>query len=124
MGSYPNSVKMTPEQRKQGDFNRLMPIITEALLQKVWLYHKKFGCWYTPEEFTKEYSRRFINNYEVEQLLANVVLRDPRSGNNAFQKAILQKTADYQKELADLTRKGEGFLNKVIDYYRDKNTGL
>ena len=124
MGSYPEPIKMTQRQREKGDFNVLMPIITEALLQKVWLYDKKFGRWYTPEEFTRQFSKRFMNIYDQEEFLENLILRDPRSGNAAFQKAILQKTAEYQKELAELTRKGETFLNRVIDYYKEKNEGI
>jgi len=124
MKSYPETIKMTPHQRQQADFKQVMPLLVEAKLQKAWLYHKKFGCWYTPEEFEKEYSTRFLNNWDIEQLLENIVVRDPRAGNTAFQKAIRQKTEQYQMELAELTKKGESFLNKVIDYYKERSNGI
>lgn len=124
MNRYPEPIKMTHHQRQQSDFSHLVPLIVEAKLQKAWLYHKGFGRWYTPDEFEKEFSTCYLNNYDVEQLLLNIVVRDPRTGNAAFQKAIRLKTEQYQKELAELTHKGEAFLNKVIEYYKEKSTGL
>jgi len=124
MGNYPQGVKMTHHQRQQADFKQVLPLLVDAKLKKAWLYHKGFGRWYTPDEFEKEYSTDFLNNRDVEQLLENMVVRDPRTGNSAFQKAIRQRTEQYQKDIAELTQKGEAFLNKVIDYYKEKSTGI
>lgn len=124
MHKYPETMKLTHHQRQQSDFSLLMPILVEAKLKKAWLYHKGFGRWYTPKEFEKEFATRYLNNYDVEQLKENIVVRDPKSGHSAFQKAIRQRTEEYERDLVELTKKGELFLNKVIDYYRDEATGI
>lgn len=111
---------LTYEDRQQGDYNVLVPLVTEAKLKQVWLYHKKFNAWFSPEEFEKRYSTFFINKHDIRELQANLVLRDPMNGNAAFQKAIREKTEQHQKEIAELTRKGEAFLNRVIAYYKEK----
>lgn len=115
---------LTYDDRLPGDYNDLVPLVTEALLKQVWLYHKQYACWFTPEEFTSRYSRIFLNKHDVRELQENLVLRDPMNGNAAFQKAIRQKTEQHEKEIAELTKKGEAFLNKVIAYYKSKNPNL
>jgi len=114
-----SSPNLSHTDQQRGDFKRLMPIVKEAMLHQVWLYNKQNGNWYTPEEFQAEFAGKEYNNYEIREMLENMVIRDPRGGNTAFQKAIRQKTEQYHQELNELTNKGEAFLNKVIEYYRE-----
>ncbi|MEJ2880968.1 hypothetical protein [Pedobacter sp. GR22-6] len=109
------------QSSQQATFRNLLPLIVEAKLHKVWLYHKSSGQWYTPEEFEQQFGNKVLSQQEATTLKQNLVLRDPRTGNIALQKAIRQKTEQYQREIAELTEKGERFLNKVIDYYRNPN---
>lgn len=106
---------------QQAAFKDLLPLVVEAKLHKAWLYDKSGGEWFTPEEFEQKYGNKALSPQEVAALLKNLVLRDPRTGNIALQKAIRQKTEQYHKEIEELTQKGERFLNKVIDYYRNQH---
>ncbi len=47
-----SEIHLSIHQQQVGDKKKLMPMVKEALLHKVWLYNKlKNGNWYTPEEF-------------------------------------------------------------------------
>jgi len=118
MRPYPEYVKLTHNQRQKGDFQLLMPLIKEAQEKKFWLYHKGFGSWYTPEEFLRRYENYFLNNYDIGQFQENLIVRDPRTGNVAYQKAIRDKTAQHQREIGELTKKGQEFFDKLIEYYQ------
>jgi len=107
-------------EEQYGDKKLLIPMVKEALLHKVWLYNKLNGNWYTPEEFQAKYEKTELNNYQINSLLENMVLRDPKGGNTAYHKAIEQKIEQLHKEINELRIKGEAFLNKVIDYYQRK----
>lgn len=119
---------ITPERslshndRRRGDNNRLMPIVKEALMQKVWLYNKLNGEWYTPEEFQAKYAKANVelNNYEIREMLENMVMRDPQGGNIAYHKAFEQLLIRHQEEINELISKGQAFFNKVIGYYQNK----
>jgi hypothetical protein len=112
--------RLSIHQQRIGDKKKLMPMVKEALLHKVWLYNKLNGNWYTPEEFQAKYENTELNNYQINSLLENMVLRDPKGGNTAYHKAIEQKIEQLHKEINELRSKGEAFLNKVIDYYQRK----
>lgn len=56
----------------------------------------------------------------MKEILENIVMRDPSGGNVAYHKALEQLLIRHQKELNELTSKGEAFLNKVIEYYQHK----
>jgi hypothetical protein len=47
--------RLSIHQQQIGDKKKLMPMVKEALLHKVWLYNKLNGNWYTPEEFQAKY---------------------------------------------------------------------
>ena len=109
------------QTHQPGSFRELLALVVEARLHSAWLYDKANSEWFTPEEFEQKYSHKILSQQEANTLKQNMVLRDPRTGNIALQKAIRQKTEQYQQEIAELTQKGERFLNKVIDYYRNPN---
>lgn len=104
--------------QQRGDNKRLMPIVKEALMHKVWLYNKEDGNWFTPEEFQEQYENTELNNHQIQSILEELVMRDPKGGNTAYHKAIEQKIENHHKEINELRIKGEAFLNKVIDYYQ------
>ncbi|WP_316753253.1 hypothetical protein [Pedobacter gandavensis] len=112
--------RLSHYDQQRGDFKRLMPIVKEALLHKVWLYNKSNGNWYTPEEFQEKYANKEFNNYQITNILENMIMRDPKGGNTAYHKAIELKIEQHHKEINELRSKGESFLNKVIDYYQRK----
>jgi len=120
MKDYKQTNQLSHNDQQRGDFKKLLPIVKEALLQKVWLYNKFNGAWYSPEEFQAMYQEKEMNNHQVNSLMNNIVMRDPRGGNVAYHKAIDQKIQQHQKEITELKEKGEAFINKVIDYYQQK----
>lgn len=113
--------RLSHHDQQLGDRKKLMPLVKEALLHKVWLYNKENGNWYTPEEFQAKYENTELNNYQITNILENMVMRHPKGGNIAYHKTIEQKTEQHRKEIDELRSKGESFLNKVIDYYQHKS---
>ena len=109
------------QTHQPGSIRDMLPLVVEARLHRAWLYDKVNGEWFTPEEFEQHYGQKVLSQQEANALKQNTVLRDPRTGNIALQKTIRQKTEQYQREISELTQKGERFLNKVIDYYRNQN---
>ena len=120
MKGYQDKVRLSHYEQQRGDFKKILPIVKEALLQKVWLYNKFNGQWYTPEEFQAKYENREYNNYQISSILENMVMRDPIGGNAAYHKEIDKKVAQHHREITTLKEKGEAFLNKVIEYYQKK----
>lgn len=112
--------RLSHHQQQTGDVKKLMPLIKEALLQRVWLYNKDNGNWYTPEEFHEKYENAELNNYQLSQILENTVMRDPKGGNTAYHRAIEHKIEQLHNEINSLRSKGEAFLHKVIEYYQQK----
>lgn len=112
--------QLSHHDQQRGDKKKLMPLVKEALLQKVWLYNKENGNWYTPEEFQAKYESTELNNYQITNILENMVMRDPKGGNTAYHKAIELKIEQHHKEINELRSRGEKFLNKVIEYYQHK----
>jgi len=122
MKDYHETTRLSHNDQQRGDFKKLLPIVKEALLQKVWLYNKFNGAWYTPEEFQAIYRDKEMNNHQVNSLMNNIVMRNPLGGNAAYHKTIDQKIQQHQQEIAELKTKGEAFLNKVIEYYQQKSS--
>lgn len=124
MGNFMKNRTSTPRlshhDEQKADKSRLLPIVKEAGRLNVWLYNKYNGNWYTPEEFSAKYRNTELNNYEMARMLENIIIRDPRAGNAAYHKTIVEKRMQYEKEMAELMEKGEAFINKVIDYYQRK----
>lgn len=120
MKIYKDTSELNQHQRMRGDFKILWPIIKDALNKKLWLYNKLSGEWYTPEEFLNEYQAKQMNNYMVDTLARNVIVRNPEDGNAAYHKEIQKKAEQYEKDIAELRNKGQAFLNKVIQYYQKK----
>lgn len=118
MRIYMEPSELSQYERMRGDFKLLWPVVKQAFADKIWLYNKSSGEWFTPEEFMLAYQKRELNNYEVHQLQQDLILRDPRQGNAAFFRAIEQKIEQHHKEINELREKGEHFLNKVIEYYQ------
>lgn len=124
MKVYKEVQQLSQYDRMRGDFKVLWPIVKEAFAKRLWLYHKETRQWFTPEEFLEAYQKKEMNNFEVATLNRNLVLRDPREGNTAYHKEIERRTERYQQEIEELRLKGEHFLNKVIEYYQNKQYKL
>lgn len=114
MAHHSISTKLTHCQRQAADFSKLLPIIEKAKSQQKWLYYKTLKSWYSPEGFQEEYGRHYINNHEMDDLLENLIIREPLEGNADFQKAIRMKSERYHREMNTLTIRGEEFFNKVF----------
>ena len=112
--------ELSQYEKMRGDFKVLWPIVKDALSKKHWLYHKHNREWFTPEEFLNLYQKKEMNNYEVQFLKDNLIIRDPEDGNTAYHKEIERKTQQHEKEISELRSKGQAFLNKVIHYYQSK----
>lgn len=123
MKIYKEPSELSQYEKMRGDFKVLWPLVKKAFAEKIWLYNKLTGEWFTPEEFLLAYQKAELNNYEVRQLQQNMILRDPKQGNAAFFKAIDRKIEQHNKEISELKDKGENFLNKVIEYYQHLGQG-
>ncbi|TCC99944.1 hypothetical protein [Pedobacter psychroterrae] len=120
MKVYKEPKELSQHDRMRGDFKVLWPIVKDAFAKRLWLFNKDNRLWYTPEEFLESYQKKQMNNYEVNTLKQNLVIRDPRDGNIAYHKEVERRTERYQQEIEELRLKGEVFLNKVIEYYESK----
>lgn len=100
-------------------FSKISPIVKEAKLQKMWLYNKFSGNWYTPEEFQQKYQNGDYNNYDINNILENMVIRDPIAGISAFHKELDTRLEQMNIETRLLRQKGEAFEKKVIKYYQE-----
>ncbi|MHA4896248.1 hypothetical protein ACXZ1K_15960 [Pedobacter sp. PWIIR3] len=120
MKVYKEPVELSQYDKMRGDFKLLWPVVREAFDKKVWLYHKENQQWFTPEEFLIQFKNKQMSNYEVKALLQNMIIRDPRTGNAAYHKAVEKRIELFHKEMNELRQKGEAFLEKVVDYYQQK----
>ncbi|MCD0489679.1 hypothetical protein LPB86_15665 [Pedobacter sp. MC2016-14] len=118
MKVYTEPSDLSQHERMPGDFKLLWPLVKDAFNRNFWLYHKLTGDWFTPEEFRDQYQKKQMNNYEVNVLLQNLIVRDPRDGNIAYHKEIEKEISQHHKKISTLRAKGEAFLNKVIGYYQ------
>lgn len=84
-------------------------IATEARTRGLWIYDPTNRCWYSPEEFLKQFER--VSGKSVEKQLAQMQIIDPLEGV----KAGNQKINDLQKKLEDFTW-------RLINYFRQGNT--
>lgn len=101
-------------------FNRLLPLIKEAKMLRMWLFNKFSMNWYTLEEFEEKYSNTEFNNYDINNILENMVIRDPVAGVSAFHKQLDQRLQQMNAETSSLRQKGAEFEKKVIKYYQNK----
>lgn len=111
---------MSQFDMQRGDIKKLMPIVKEALLHKMWLYNTYSGKWFTPEEFQATHEDREYNNFDIRGILEHTVIRHPRAGIRAYHKELNERIIKMETETRALREKGEEFTNKVIAYYQDK----
>jgi hypothetical protein len=118
---YADVTRLNHHDQQRSDFKKLMPIVKEALLHKMWLYNSNSGNWYSPEEFQAAHQNREYTNYEIRSILENTVIRNPRAGIKAYYKELEDRLTKMEAETRALREKGEEFTRKVMAYYQDKS---
>lgn len=119
---YADSTRLSHYDVQPADFKKLMPIVKEALLHKMWLYNTYSGKWFTPEEFQQAHENRELNNFDVRKILDHMVIRNPRAGIKAYYKELEERLVKMETETKALRDKGDAFTRKVLEYYQSKSS--
>lgn len=99
---------MVGEKYKEIQHNVVRDFVKQAVISNFWIYEEGAKRWRTPEEFSSDYLEERIHLKDDFQRRFRIM--NPRMGLAAADIMVQQ-----------LIEKRTAFLNKILDYYMNKN---